>query len=203
MFCSQCRRSLDATTQVCPACGRDTGVVPRGPSRFVSQIRNLPAHEPRVSYAGFWLRFLAWVIDAAMLAGIGFFILGRLTSFASVSDVFGSFDPVDEMDNWLNAFGFGVIGFFFLFFLLISWIYYAAMESSPWQGTIGKRALGIIVTDSNGVKLDFWRASGRFFSRIVTNLVPLGIGYVIAGFTRRRQALHDLIASTIVLHKMR
>jgi len=203
MFCSLCGHSLHATTQICPACGRATGVVAASPSRRASQIRYAPPVEARVTYAGFWHRFVAWAIDAAMLVGIGFFILGRVGSFARIGSILGNFDPVDGLDGWLDALGFGAVAFFFLFFILLGWIYHAALESSPWQGTLGKRALGIIVTDANGARLDFWHASGRFFSRIVTNMVPLAIGYAIAGFTRRKQALHDLIASTLVLHKTR
>lgn len=197
MFCSQCGRGLDASTQACPACGRDTGIRPAAP----------PARSPltpaaRTTYAGFWLRFVAWVLDEAMLVGIAFFVLGRLTSFARLS-VLGGFDPLDDADNWFELLGFGATAFFFLFFVLISWLYHAAMESSPWQGTIGKRALGIVVTDMKGAKIDFWRASGRFFSRLVTDMIPLGIGYFIAGFTQRKQAVHDLLASTLVLYKPR
>jgi uncharacterized RDD family membrane protein YckC len=178
-------------------------VVAATPSRRASQIRYSPPVGARVTYAGFWLRFVAWTIDAAMLVGIGFFILGRVGSFARIGSILGNLDPVDGLDGWLDALGFGAVAFFFLFFILLAWIYHAALESSPWQGTLGKRALGIIVTDANGARLDFWHASGRFFSRIVTNMVPLAIGYAIAGFTQRKQALHDLIASTLVLHKTR
>jgi uncharacterized RDD family membrane protein YckC len=202
MFCSQCGRGLDITTQVCPSCGSATGVV----AGAAQTPKPKPQHAKpasQITYAGFWLRFLAWTIDEAMLVGIGFVILGRFGSLSRLGRIFGNFDPLDDMDNWLDVLGFGAIAFFFLFVLLISWIYHAAMESSVWQGTIGKRALGIIVTDTNGAKIDFWRASGRFFSRLVSNMIPLGIGYAIAGFTQRKQALHDLLASTLVLHRTR
>ena len=199
MFCSQCGRGLDATTQACPACGSDTGIRPTAPIQTISPSRISPA--VRTTYAGFWLRFVAWVLDEAMLAGIAFFVLGRFASFARLSSIFGGFGPIEDADNWIEAFGFGATVFFFLFFILISWLYHAAMESSSWQGTIGKRALGIIVTDMNGAKIDFWRATGRFFSRLATNMIPLGIGYFVAGFTQRKQAVHDFLANTLVLHK--
>ena len=202
MFCSRCGRGLDTTTQICPACGRDTGIRPRAQlTSSPSRVSAAPA--ARITYAGFWLRFLAWVLDEAMLFGIGFLILGRLASFAHLSGIFSGFDPLDEADNWLDALGFGATAFYFLFFFFITWLYHAAMESSAWQGTLGKRALGIIVTDMSGRKIDFWRATGRFFSRLVTDMIPLGIGYFLAGFTERKQALHDLLASTLVLHTPR
>ncbi len=202
MFCSECGRALDATTQACPACGRDTGIRPVAlPTSSPSRGSTAPA--TGITYAGFWLRFVAWIFDEAMLVGSGFLILGRLASFARLSGIFSGFDPIDDVDNWFATLGFGPTAFFFLFFILISWLYHAAMESSPWQGTIGKRALGIIVTDTNGAKIDFWRATGRFFCRLVTDMIPLGIGYFVAGFTQRKQAVHDLLASTLVLHKPR
>jgi uncharacterized RDD family membrane protein YckC len=140
------------------------------------------------------------MIDEAMLAGIGFVILGKLVSLARVSSIF-SLEPPDNMDDWYDVLGLGAVVLFFAGFLAISWIYHAVMESSVWQGTIGKRALGIVVTDLNGAKIDFWRASGRFFSRLVSNMIPLGIGYALAGFTKQKQALHDLMSSCLVLRK--
>jgi uncharacterized RDD family membrane protein YckC len=203
LFCSQCGHALDATTQVCPACGRATGVRPVAHTPSNSLPRNSVVPAIRVSYAGFWLRFLAWMIDEAMLVGIGFVVLGRLVSLARVGSIFRSFEPLDNMDDWYDVLGLGAVVFFFAAFVGISWLYHAAMESSAWQGTIGKRALGIVVTDLNGAKVDFWRASGRFFSRIVSNMIPLGIGYALAGFTKQKQALHDLISSCLVLRRVR
>nr|HEV7953244.1 RDD family protein [Candidatus Acidoferrales bacterium] len=63
----------------------------------------------------------------------------------------------------------------------------------------GKAMLNLKVTDANGNRLSFGHASGRFFSKIVTGLVPFGIGYIMAGFTAKKQALHDFIASTVVI----
>jgi uncharacterized RDD family membrane protein YckC len=86
--------------------------------------------------------------------------------------------------------------------LVLGWLYYAGMESSEHQGTLGKMALGLVVTDINGQRLSFGRASGRFFARIITSFVPLGIGFIMAGFTEKKQALHDMIASCLVLRKI-
>jgi uncharacterized RDD family membrane protein YckC len=75
------------------------------------------------------------------------------------------------------------------------------MESSQYQGTFGKMALGLIVTDLEGRPLSFARASGRFFGKIITGMIPFGIGYIMAGFTEKKQALHDMIAGCLVLRK--
>jgi len=74
------------------------------------------------------------------------------------------------------------------------------MESSKFGGTLGKMAVNIKVVDMEGNPISFGRATGRYFSRIITNMTFL-IGYIIAGFTEKKQALHDLIASCLVIQK--
>lgn len=81
---------------------------------------------------------------------------------------------------------------------IISWLYYALCESSRWQGTLGKRACKLIVVDEETNSISFARASGRYFAKILS-MLTLGIGYIMAAFTRRKQALHDIIAGTLVL----
>ncbi|TDR47428.1 putative RDD family membrane protein YckC [Tahibacter aquaticus] len=78
------------------------------------------------------------------------------------------------------------------------WLYYALMESGPAQATLGKQAFGLKVTDDQGNPISFGRASGRFFAGAVSYII-LWIGYFMAGFTERKQALHDMIATTCVV----
>ena len=78
---------------------------------------------------------------------------------------------------------------------MASWLYWASMESSPWQATLGKKALGIEVTDFAGRRISFARASGRYFGKIIF------IGFILAGFTERKQALHDMIAGCLVVRR--
>jgi uncharacterized RDD family membrane protein YckC len=81
--------------------------------------------------------------------------------------------------------------------LLANWIYEAAMESSSKQATVGKMALGLKVTDLEGRRISFPRASGRHFAKLISGVILL-IGYIMAGFTQRKQGLHDMIAGTLV-----
>ena len=208
MFCSKCGQGVNASASVCPACGKATGVGPGAPAiptpqRVVPALVAVP--EPvRVSYAGFWLRFLAWVIDEAMLAGVGLVLLGRLVSLARAGGMLDSgFEPLDEIDDWYAVLGLAATILFGIFFLVLSWLYHASMESSAWQGTIGKRALGVVVTDLNGARVNFGRATGRFFGRLVSAMIPLGFGYILAAFTAQKQALHDLMSNCLVLRRTR
>ncbi len=80
-----------------------------------------------------------------------------------------------------------------------SWLYYAYFESSDWQASVGKKVMNLVVTDIDGNRVSFGRASGRYFAKIVSSLIPLGIGYILAGVTEKKQALHDMIANCLVL----
>lgn len=73
------------------------------------------------------------------------------------------------------------------------------MESSARQATLGKMAMSLRVTNSEGRRLSFGHATGRFFAKIVSGMIPLALGYIMAGFTAKKQALHDMIAGTLVL----
>jgi hypothetical protein len=84
--------------------------------------------------------------------------------------------------------------------LLVGWLIFALQESSPTQATIGKKTLGLYVTNLNGERLSFGQATGRYFSQILSALI-LGIGYLFCLWTEKKQCLHDQIASTLVLSK--
>lgn len=125
-------------------------------------------------YAGFWLRFLALVIDSLIfvLAGVILeFFVGKIDGSVKILDI-----P----------------------FFIASWLYYALMESSPRQATIGKIVLGISVTNLSGSRISFGRATGRYFAKILSGVI-LSLGYIMAAFTAKKQALHDIIASTVVI----
>src|SRR5215469_1048968 len=78
------------------------------------------------------------------------------------------------------------------------WIYFAAMESSPWEATLGKIALRLRATDFDGHRITFTRATGRYLGKI-SSLATFLVGFFIAMFTKRKQPLHDLFAKTLVL----
>lgn len=94
----------------------------------------------------------------------------------------------------LNENAAGFVGF------IVGWIYFAGMESSARQATLGKSAMGLVVTGIDGNRISFLRATGRYFAKWLSAVILL-IGYIMAAFTARKQALHDIIASTLVLKR--
>lgn len=135
-----------------------------------------------MNYAGFWTRVLASIIDTVIVqicAGLVGGIVGA---------VYGAGGGSVE--------GAGVLGFFIG--LLGGWFYYAIMESSPKQATLGKMAMEIYVADLDGNRITFAKATGRYFAKILSGLVLL-VGYIMAAFTDKKQALHDKLAGTLVL----
>jgi uncharacterized RDD family membrane protein YckC len=88
-----------------------------------------------------------------------------------------------------------------LVMIVVNWLYHALQESGPRHATVGKKLMGIVVTDMQGQPITFARATGRHFARIVAAMIPLAFGFILAAFTEKRQALHDMIASTLVMKK--
>jgi uncharacterized RDD family membrane protein YckC len=79
------------------------------------------------------------------------------------------------------------------------WLYFALLESSPWQATLGKLALSIRVTDLEGHRISFPRALGRYPAKVLAFLIAF-IGVLMVAWTARKQGLHDKICSTLVLN---
>lgn len=142
-------------------------------------------------YAGFWLRAVAFIIDTLILSVP--FTIGAM-AYPDKLMVF----PTETDPFPMSLPHFTLEGFLLLFFAM--WIYYALFEASSWQGTPGKKLLGLYVTDMNGRPLTLWRASGRYLGRKVSDLTFL-VGYILAGFTEKKQALHDLISGCLVLRR--
>ncbi|HAV23348.1 MAG: hypothetical protein A2X67_11580 [Ignavibacteria bacterium GWA2_55_11] len=153
------------------------------------------------SYAGFWKRFAAYLIDSILLGVLSFFVLIPLVAMLGI--VGSEMSSMEYEPEDATAMIAGFIGAYLMFMLVITvgtWLYFALMESSKNQGTLGKMALGIKVTDLQGNRITFGRATGRYFAKFISAMV-LMIGYIIAGFTEKKQALHDIIASCLVVNK--
>jgi uncharacterized RDD family membrane protein YckC len=83
--------------------------------------------------------------------------------------------------------------------VVIVWLYFAMQESSAEQATVGKRILGIIVTNKEGGRISFAQATIRYFSKYLSSI--LIIGFIMSAFTKNKQGLHDMIADTLVVNR--
>ena len=159
---------------------------------------NLPALGSEVAdrrpdsivYGGFWLRFAAYIIDSILLSPIvAVVILRPLIARGTIN----ADNPIAFLEGSSQQ-----IMAAKLLITMISWVYFASLESSIWQATVGKRILGLRVTDLEGRRISFLRASGRYFAKILSGMILL-LGFVMAGFTEKKQALHDFLAGSLVM----
>jgi uncharacterized RDD family membrane protein YckC len=182
VFCNQCGQAVNAAASFCTRCG----------GTLTPAVPGMATTAPGVHYGGFWIRLVARFIDGAVIS----IVLGPIfvLLFSGYFATHHSFDRDQPPDA-----GFFVLGALIAMVAGLSfWLYEALMTSSSKQGTLGKMAFGMKVTDLNGVRISFARATGRFFAKILSGMI-LNIGYIMAGFTERKQALHDMIAGTLVL----
>jgi uncharacterized RDD family membrane protein YckC len=121
-------------------------------------------------YAGFWVRVVAYILDFLIIGILVFVFVFTLNVFSI---------PLD---------------------IAAVWLYFALMESSERQATLGKSAMNIYVTDMYGRRISFGQATGRYFSKILSNI--LCIGYIMVAFTEKKQGLHDIIAGTLVRRRL-
>lgn len=145
------------------------------------------AAQMNFQYAGVLTRFVASLID-----GIVFFVVYALIMLA-VTPVGGTADPAQMQSTML------MMAMLQLGLYLSNWVYFAMMESSSYQATLGKLMMGIRVTDLHGQPIGFGRASARYWGKLLSGIFM--IGYLMAFFTERTQALHDLLAGCVVVRK--
>ena len=199
MFCSNCGRANADGSAFCIQCGKPLSAA----APAAAPVAPFPAVAtgPQLFYAGFWLRLVAYLIDMVIFLFVEFafaLVLIFSTGLIAVIRNLPRNPTPDEIFTGTLIFAIIVFG---VGMLVMMWLYYAAMESSRYQGTLGKIVMGLIVTDMQYRPISFARASGRFFGRFITGLIPFAIGYIMAGFTAKKQALHDMIASCLVLRK--
>ena len=129
--------------------------------------------QPGFRYVGFWRRVVAYLVDGIILS----IVFGILS--AGMSDYYAS-----------------------LLSFVGGWVYFAYLESSQYQGTLGKMLLGAKVVDYEGNRISFGKATLRHFSKIISAIILL-IGFIMVAFTQKKQGLHDIIAGTLVIKKHR
>lgn len=215
IYCNRCGAQNSSLAKFCSNCGTPFGVDPASATATPAGVMPLPqgpAQSPPgppaqysvaappmhiapagVRYGGFWIRVVAALIDViavGVVIGPVSLIIGVMTGLAG--------HAVQMPKPGVDVASFLITG---CFNTLVNWLYAALLESSSYQATLGKMALGMKVTDLEGRRLSFARASGRHFAKILSGL-SLFVGFLMVGFTRRKQGLHDMIAGTLVMRTM-
>jgi uncharacterized RDD family membrane protein YckC len=221
MYCSKCGANVPEGAAFCAACGQAmpsysvgqanagvtsapdvTPVATSSPAPVypspAPQTWQAPVARPTVGYAGFWLRFVAVIIDGILLYFVRMLLFMPFGLGMGMRGIFRG-RPPQNINDFLPFLGLFIR--IAVISSIIQWLYFSLMESSSWQATLGKKALGLEVTDLEGRRISFGRATGRYFAKIISTLI-LFIGYIMAGFTEKKQALHDMIAGTLVLRKL-
>lgn len=173
--CPMCGETIEVRAPQCPFCGESFGAEP---GSGLSEDREW-------EYGGFWLRFVATFVDGIVIAIPNWLIM------------FGGMYVADILP------GNGLDGAFVFIMILpyaLSWAYHAGMESSSYQATLGKMAVGLRVVDEDGQRITFLRATGRYWAKML-GMMMCYVGVVMVAFTERKQGLHDLMAGTLVVRR--
>lgn len=133
------------------------------------------------SYAGFWIRLVAYLIDAIVLGVISY----------AIAQFFGFPSPFSGEEQSTSQ---------SLLSTLIGFLYFVLLESGNMQATVGKRAMGLVVTDESGNRITFLNATGRYFAKILSAIILL-VGFLMVGWDRRKQGLHDKLVGTLVIYQ--
>jgi uncharacterized RDD family membrane protein YckC len=216
MICTACGAKTAEAKPFCSSCGAPLVGFSLGRVAAQSPAPDfLPSTSPAVSlaisspeqYAGFWLRVPAAIIDLIILA----IPLAVFVSYLSVAmgswRAFLALHPGQSPQEIVAAFGRTYLFAILCFFIVTGWLYFALLESSAWQGTLGKKFIGLSVADLHGNRVTFARASGRYFGgRFLAHAPFIGSLYIAvdcicAGLTSRKQALHDLLSGCLVLRR--
>jgi uncharacterized RDD family membrane protein YckC len=139
-----------------------------------------PAGAAQVAYGGFWIRLVAYIIDAILLS----VAMGVIGAVVGVNFFSPDIETFSMSANVIS--------------LVVGWLYFALLESSERGATVGKMAMGLRVVTDQGQRLSFLNATGRYFAKIISAII-LCIGFIMIAFTDRKRGLHDMIASTLVI----
>ncbi len=183
-YCVVCKyRLMDA---ICPFCSETNliGTIKCKCGFIFStkksvQTNNRNEKSALIIHAGFWKRFCAKIIDLFIGSIVGIVFNYLVAEKIPHSDVYA---------------------LYFILSICYAWFYNALFESSNKQATPGKMALGIIVTDLRGNRIDFEQATKRHFLSILSALI-FNIGLIMVAFTKRKQGLHDILSKCLVINR--
>jgi uncharacterized RDD family membrane protein YckC len=180
MFCPRCGTWVPDGTETCSLCG--LALQDAQSPNPLAHARPVAPVVARVTYGGFWRRFVAALLDTIIL----YFPAATVRVVLGLSAT-GMFDP-ETAASWVAT----------TFEFVLDFIYATAFLCSSARGTLGMQVMDLHVTDLNGDRISFARAAGRYFATLLS-ILTFGVGYLIQLFTPRRQTLHDLVSGTVVV----
>jgi len=187
MFCLKCGKPIKGDSKFCRYCGEELPEMDKKKIEKIESDQKKQEGLKKIEYAGFWLRVVAGIIDIIVFMALTVIAGGILGLILGAT---GNLDVIDQLPD----------EFYQIFSMTVAWLYYASLESSKKQATIGHLALKLKVTDENNKRISFLRATGRHFSKILSGLI-FSIGFLMIAFTKKKQGLHDIIAKCLVVKK--
>ncbi len=204
MFCPKCGKETDASGKFCQWCGADIGapVPPRAVVR-VEEEEEVESEPTIGDYAGLGRRFFAFIIDAILLlifASIAASFFNLVQGFKYFIYIVFQHAPVSELTiaGTKEAAYIPIVASIGVLFVIIPWFYFAGFECSRAMATPGKTVMHIVVTDRDGNRVTFSRATIRHFVKYISAAI-IFIGFIMIGLTKKRQGLHDRAADCLVL----
>ena len=199
MFCPKCGKETDASGKFCQWCGAD---IESAPAKAVIAPEDEAAPEVGV-YAGLGRRIIAFIIDFILILVFDLVVASVLGLLRGVQNLYFyayQHAPIESLtpEGTRLALVTSIIASYGILFVVIPWLYYASFESSRSQATPGKVLIHAQVTDLEGSRVSYARATIRFFAKFIS-LVIFFIGFIMIGFTKKKQGLHDKIAGCLVL----
>ena len=199
MFCPKCGKETDASGKFCQWCGSDIESVP---------VKSVATPEEETTsavgvYAGLGRRFIAFIIDIILILIFDLVVASVLGLFRGLQNLYFyayQHQPIETLttDGTMVALVSSIVAAYGILFVVIPWLYYAGFESSRSQATPGKVLMRSVVTDLDGNRVSFARATLRFFGKFISLLI-IFIGFLMIGLTKKKQGLHDKIARCLVL----
>lgn len=188
-LCPSCGEDVLERARYCHVCGEPIHGKRRAPM-IVKEFESVP--QISGDYAPVWRRFLASLIDISVVLLV--VLPGVIAFFWVVELVTGLLGVDRESGRFLAGIAAVLLG------LIGDWLYHARMQSSPKQATYGKQFMGLKVTGLGGEPITFGQATGRHFAKFLSTFALL-VGFFIAAVTRKKQALHDMVAATLVVRR--
>ncbi len=201
MFCPKCGKETDASGKFCQWCGADIEHVA---IRAPAPVQEEEDDGPDIGvYAGLGRRFVAFIVDLVLVLLLGLVTVSGLGLFRGLQNAYFyavQHIPADQLtvEGTTGALVGSILAAYGVLLVIVPWLYFAGFESSRSQATPGKVLMGLVVTDMEGSKPTFARTSLRFFAKYISTII-IFIGFLMIGFTKKRQGLHDKIAGCLVL----